>query len=162
VRSEVRRRQTSLPFAARRALQAGSTAKPMCQVTRSRTREPARSSSIIPAPAHNPLLSTRCERHSLAFAVPRDRIRAFAPSPATSGRHGMGGGTAHGSGRRHAERTGNPLLPAASRANPPCRGIRDNPQAVKTRLLDDAVHYDERAANGDRVAEELAASTPDR
>jgi hypothetical protein len=32
-------------------------------------------------------------------------------------------------------------------------------QAVKARLLDDAVHYDELAANADRVAEEIAAST---
>ena len=35
-------------------------------------------------------------------------------------------------------------------------------QAVKERLLDDAVHYDELAANADRVAEEIAASTRDR
>jgi hypothetical protein len=31
-------------------------------------------------------------------------------------------------------------------------------QAVKARLLDDAIHYDELAANADRVAEEIAAS----
>jgi hypothetical protein len=35
-------------------------------------------------------------------------------------------------------------------------------QAVKARLVDDAVHYDELVANADQVAEELAASTPDR
>ena len=35
-------------------------------------------------------------------------------------------------------------------------------QAVKARLLDDAVHYDELAANADRVREEIAASTRDR
>jgi hypothetical protein len=37
----------------------------------------------------------------------------------------MGGDTAPGSGRRYAERTGNPLLPSASCESPPHRGRRD-------------------------------------
>jgi hypothetical protein len=48
----------------------------------------------------------------------------------------------------------------AARARHIAEGVMT--QAVKERLLDDAVHYDELAANADRVAEEIAASTRDR
>jgi hypothetical protein len=48
----------------------------------------------------------------------------------------------------------------AARARHVAEGVTT--QVVKARLLDDAVHYDELAANADRVAEEIAASTHDR
>jgi hypothetical protein len=48
----------------------------------------------------------------------------------------------------------------AARARHVAEGVTTH--AVKARLLDDGVHYDELAANADRVAEEIAASTRDR
>jgi len=42
----------------------------------------------------------------------------------------------------------------AARARHVAEGVTTH--AVKARLLDDAVHYDELAANADRVEEELA------
>jgi hypothetical protein len=48
----------------------------------------------------------------------------------------------------------------AARARHLAEGVTT--QAVKARLLDDAVNYDELAASADRVAEEIAASTHDR
>jgi hypothetical protein len=47
------------------------------------------------------------------------------------------------------------LLSAPSRSSPPGCGRRDN-RAMKSKLLEDAGHYDRLAAKADRAAEEAA------